>query len=73
MPAADDTPVGVAWGQLAAAEPDAPALVFEGSVIRRGELERRTNRLARAYQDLGVAPGSLVTIGLPNGAAFIEA
>ena len=37
------------------------------------ELDARTNRLARAYQGLGVTRNSFVTIGLPNGIEFFEA
>ena len=40
---------------------------------RWAELDARTNRLARAYRDLGVTPNSFVTIGLPNGLEFFEA
>jgi bile acid-coenzyme A ligase len=29
-------------------------------------LEARTNRLARAYREVGVRPDSFVTIGLPK-------
>jgi bile acid-coenzyme A ligase len=41
--------------------------------VTRAELESRTNQLARAYQDLGVTPDSLVTIGLPNSVEFLAA
>ena len=41
--------------------------------MTRGELERRTNQLARAYQGLGVTTDSFVTIGLPNSIEFLEA
>ena len=37
------------------------------------QLEARTNRLARAYADLGVRPDSFVTVGLPNSVEFFEA
>ncbi|WP_206474078.1 AMP-binding protein [Dietzia sp. KRD202] len=57
---------------LAAAAPDRRALSCGDDEITRGELERRTNRLARAYQQLGVTKDSLVTIGLPNGIEFIS-
>jgi bile acid-coenzyme A ligase len=39
----------------------------------RDELDRRTNRLARAYREMGVGFGNLVTIALPNTVAFVEA
>ena len=67
------TPFGVAVGRLAAAAPDRPAITHENRTVTRGELERRTNRLARAYARLGVRPDSFVTIALPNGIAFFEA
>ncbi|MGI8794914.1 MAG: AMP-binding protein, partial [Acidimicrobiales bacterium] len=45
----------------------------EETTISRGELERRSNRLARAYEALGVGQDDLVTIGLPNGIEFYTA
>lgn len=56
--------------ELAERDPAAPAFVHGDETIARGELEIRANRLARAYARLGVAPGDLVTIGLPNGIEF---
>ncbi|MGH0037379.1 MAG: AMP-binding protein [Myxococcota bacterium] len=41
--------------------------------LSRGELARRSNRLARAYAALGVGRGDLVTLALPNGLEFFEA
>lgn len=69
----DETPLGVLIGALARAEPRRPAVTCEGHTITRGELEARTNRLARAFAARGVARDSFVTIGLPNGIAFFEA
>ena len=68
-----ETPFGVAVARLAAAAPARPAVTDEDRTISRGELERRTNRLARAYAGLGVRPDTFVTIALPNGIAFFEA
>jgi bile acid-coenzyme A ligase len=68
-----ETPFGVAVARLAAAAPDRPAITDEDRTVSRGELERRTNRLARAYARLGVRPDTFVTIVLPNGIAFFEA
>jgi len=59
--------------ELAEQDPDAPAFVCEERVLTRGELERRANRLARAYAELGVGVGDLVTIGLPNGFEWLLA
>jgi bile acid-coenzyme A ligase len=67
------TPFGVAFADLAAADPSRPAITHEGRTLTREELERRTNRLARAYRQLGVERDSFVTIGLPNGIEFFEA
>ena len=53
--------------------PHDPALTC-GDVTRSwAELDRRTNRLARAYAELGVVPDDLVTIALPNSTEFFEA
>ncbi len=68
-----ETPFGVLLGEQARARPGYPALTCDGVTITRGELDARTNRLARAYRALGVTPDSFVTIGLPNGIAFFEA
>jgi bile acid-coenzyme A ligase len=68
-----ETPVGVLVGRLAQADPARPAITCESETLSRAELEARTNRLARAYRDLGVTQDSFVTIGLPNGIAFYEA
>ena len=68
-----ETPFGVLLGDRARSDPDRPALTCDDVTRSRAELEARTNRLARAYHALGVAPGSLVTIGLPNGIGFFEA
>lgn len=37
-----------------------------------GEVDTASNRLARAYAELGVGQGDLVTIALPNGIGFVE-
>ncbi|MEV0247069.1 AMP-binding protein [Nocardia sp. NPDC050712] len=67
------TPIGAAFAELARQAPDRAALTVAGTVLTRAELEARTNRLARAYQRLGVGEGSFVTIALPTGAEFLEA
>lgn len=58
------------WAEI---QPDRMALSHEGQEISWAEFERRTNRLARAYQALGVKPDDFVTIALPNGIEFFEA
>ena len=68
-----ETPVGALIGRLAQADPARPAITCESETLSRAELEARTNRLARAYRDLGVTRDSFVTIGLPNSIGFYEA
>ncbi len=57
----------------AAIQPDRVAIDHEGASVTWAELEERTNRLARAYEALGVGKDQFVTIALPNGIEFIEA
>jgi bile acid-coenzyme A ligase len=59
-------------GALAAKHPDSPAITCEGRSVTWAELEGHTNRLARAYEQLGVSQDDLVTIALPNGIEFYE-
>ena len=59
--------------RLAQAAHDRPAVTCEGVTRTRREFDARTNRLARAYQALGVTRDAFVTIGLPNGIEFFEA
>jgi len=66
-------PIGTQMSQLAAAAPDVPAVTHNGSTITRGELESVTNRLARAYAELGVKQGDCVTIALPNSIEWVQA
>lgn len=66
-------PIGRLFAWLAAQDPARPAITFEGETLTRLALEQRTNRLARAYQALGVVENDLVTIALPNGLQFYEA
>jgi amino acid adenylation domain-containing protein len=46
--------------EQAARRPEAVALISEGDALTYGELERRTNRLARHLRGLGVGPETLV-------------
>ncbi len=65
--------LGTLLSELADEQPDAPVITFEGTTITRSELDRTANRLARAYAELGVTQGDMVTIGLPNGPEFVAA
>jgi bile acid-coenzyme A ligase len=69
----DQTALGAVLGRLAAVGPDQAAITCGPTTRSRRELELRTNRLARAYQALGVTRDSFVTIGLSNGIPFYEA
>ncbi len=66
-------PIGTQFSQLADKSPDEPAVTCEGRTLTRGELDASTNRLARAYADLGVRQGDYVTIVLPNSIEWIQA
>ena len=57
----------------AARTPDAPALTDDISTQSFAEMHNATNRLARAYAELGVCEGDYVTIGLPNSSEFMLA
>ena len=61
----------LAW--LAEEAPGRVAVIHGAERATRLELERRSNRLARAYAERGVGPGALVTIALPNGIEFLAA
>src|SRR5438067_1202701 len=56
--------------RLSEENPDFVAISCEGDSITRRELERRSNRLARAYAEKGVGFGDYVAIALPNGIEF---
>ena len=57
----------------ASQQPDRVAIDHHGDAVTWSELEARTNRLARAYEALGVKQDDFVTIALPNGVEFFEA
>jgi bile acid-coenzyme A ligase len=66
-------PIGAEFSRLAELSPDEPAVTCEGRTLSRGDLDKSTNRLARAYADLGVRQGDYVTIVLPNSIEWIQA
>ena len=66
-------PIGTQISALAALAPDEPAVSCDGRTITRGELDSSTNRLARAYAELGVGVGDYVTIALPNSVEWVQA
>ena len=62
-----------ALADKAAADPDRAAITCGDESVTRAELESRTNRLARAYESLGVRHGTFVTVALPNSVDFYAA
>ena len=67
------TPFAVTLAEHATADPDRAALTDATRTVTRTELDAHTNRLARAYAELGVEQDSFVTIGLANGIEWFEA
>ena len=67
----------VSYGQgltiLAERDADRLAVAHEGHEVTRGELDRQSNRLARAYAQRGVSQGDFVTLALPNSVEFVVA
>lgn len=66
-------PIGAQISALAAQAPDSPAVTSGGRTLTRSELDASTNRLARAYAELGVGVGDYVTIAVPNSIEWIQA
>jgi bile acid-coenzyme A ligase len=62
-----------AFADKAAQAPDRVSITCGDQSVTRAELESRTNRLARAYANLGVSQGRYVTVALPNSVEFFEA
>ncbi|MDZ4777278.1 MAG: AMP-binding protein [Alphaproteobacteria bacterium] len=67
------TPLSRIIAFWAAQQPDRVAIDHLGDTVTWAAFEARTNRLARAYEKLGVKQDDFVTIALPNGIEFIEA
>src|SRR3954470_20499998 len=65
--------IGRALTWLADQDPDRAAVTDSQRSVSRRELDLRSNRLARAYAELGVRQDDLVTVGLPNGVEYYEA
>src|SRR4051794_38311678 len=67
--------ISQAMRRLAEAEPARPAITCGERTVTRGELDTRTNQLARAYAESasGEVFGRMVTVALPNGIEFFEA
>lgn len=59
--------------ELAAAEPDAPAVTCGDRTTTRAELDTLSNQLGRDLLDRGVTVGDFVTIALPNSVDWFVA
>lgn len=57
------------WAEI---QGDRVAIYHEGESITWNELESETNKLARAYSQLGVGQDDFVTIALPNSIEFFK-
>src|ERR1700733_1592514 len=57
--------------EAAARQPQRPAVASDGSVLTYGELDRLSNKMARALARLGVAPGDRVGVLAPKSAASV--
>ncbi|MCV7220610.1 AMP-binding protein [Mycolicibacterium elephantis] len=66
-------PISTQASLLAQQAPDAPAVTCQDRTLTRRELDLSTNRLARAYAELGVRQGDYVTVVLPNSIEWVEA
>ncbi len=56
-----------------AADPDAPAVTYEGETLSYGELSRRADRLAQVLCSWGIGPGELVGLCLERSAELVVA
>ncbi len=66
--------LGLLLDESAAHDPEAPALLFEDRVARRGELKHRVDSVVRGLVSLGVRPGDRVGILMdPRPSAFTTA
>ncbi|OBF67199.1 AMP-dependent synthetase [Mycobacterium sp. 852002-51971_SCH5477799-a] len=66
-------PIGTQISALAELAPDELAVTCDGVTLTRAQLDRSTNRLARAYAQRGVGVGDYVTMVLPNSVEWIQA
>ena len=72
-PMSASTPFALTLQALAQDAPDAPAVSDQSGTISRSELDRQSNRWARAMSLRGVRPGDIVSICLPSDRSFLVA
>ncbi len=68
-----DDVVGDLLDSQATERPDQPAVVAEGATITWGELKNRADRLAGGLRAIGLGPGDVVAVQLPNIPEFLIA
>lgn len=64
--------IGKVLAQRALITPSREALLFQGKSFTFRELNRRSNRMANAFLDLGVSPGDRVGLLMANCNEFLE-
>jgi long-chain acyl-CoA synthetase len=57
----------------ASAQPERPALLFDGAAVSYAELDRRVSVAAALLRAAGVGPGDRVAVRLPNSPGFVAA
>lgn len=64
-------PFGRLLAEKAAASPDREFLLFDDTHITLGQLDAWSNRLAHGFENLGIGPGSHVSVMLPNSPRWL--
>jgi bile acid-coenzyme A ligase len=67
------TPIPSLLSRLASEHSSRPAVSCGAETIDWTELHRRSNRLARAYQQAGARQGDIIALGLPNSVELVVA
>ena len=68
-----ETPFFTTIRDRAVADPDRPSVTVGDFTLSRAELVATSERVADRFAELGVGPGSWVTIALPNSVEFVQA
>ncbi|HSF42889.1 MAG TPA: condensation domain-containing protein, partial [Thermoanaerobaculia bacterium] len=69
----EDRPVHARFAERAAADPQQPAVISGAESLSYGELDRRSNQLARYLRRLGAGPDVVVGIALPRSLDLLVA
>jgi len=71
-PSAPDVNLADAWEAIAAAVPDADALIHGGTVRSWAQFEERAARLAAVFTAAGVGPDAKIAHYMTNGPEYVE-